>query len=76
MRPAGGDFKAPVTVSLSSSEPGAEIRYTLDGSTPGPNDPVYEKPIRVDGPTVVRARVYKEGLTRSIVVQDAYLVEH
>lgn len=72
--PAGGDFKKPVTVSLSSGAPGAEIRYTLDGSTPGPDDPIYSKPLRIDGPTVVRARTYKEGLTRSIVVQQTYLV--
>jgi uncharacterized repeat protein (TIGR03806 family) len=75
MQPAEGEFKAPVTVSLSSREPGAQIRYTLDGSAPGLNDPIYEKPIRIDGPTVVRARVYKKGLTRSIVVQQIYQVE-
>jgi uncharacterized repeat protein (TIGR03806 family) len=75
IQPAGGDFKTPVTVALSSSEPGAEIRYTLDGSAPGTDDPVYDKPIRIEGPTVVRARAYKEGLTRSIVVQQTYLVQ-
>ena len=75
MHPAGGQFKAPVTVSLSSSEPGAEIRYTLDGSAPGLTDPIYEEPIRIEGPTVVRARAYKNGLTRSIVVQQVYVVE-
>ncbi len=75
MKPDGGDFKEPVMVSLASSEPGAEIRYTLDGSTPGPNDPLYEKPIRIDGPSVVRARAYKEGLTRSIVVQQVFVAD-
>ena len=74
MLPAGGEFKAPVTVALSSGEPGAQIRYTLDGSVPGPDDPIYAKPIRIDGPTVLRARAYKDGLTRSIVVQQTYLV--
>jgi len=75
MLPAGGDFKAAVNVTLSSATPGAEIRYTLDGSVPGPSDPLYDKPIRLDGPTVVRARAYKDGLTRSIVVQQTYVVE-
>ena len=73
--PDGGDFKAPITVALSASEPGAEIRYTLDGSTPGPDDLLYKGPIKVDGPTVVRARTYKDGLTRSVVVQQTYVVE-
>ena len=75
MQPAGGEFKTPVTVALSANEPGAEIRYTLDGSVPGPTDPVYDKPIRIEGPTVLRARAYKDGLTRSVVVQQTYLVE-
>ena len=36
MTPAGGNFDHAVSVMLASSEPGAEIRYTLDGSAPGP----------------------------------------
>jgi uncharacterized repeat protein (TIGR03806 family) len=72
--PAGGHFDHPVTVTLTSSEPGADIRYTLDGSVPGPKDFRYEGPIRIDGPTTLRARAYKEGLTRSVVAQQTYLV--
>jgi hypothetical protein len=72
--PAGGSFAAPVTVSLSSSAAGAEIRYTLDGSAPGPNDARYDGPIQIDGPTVLRARAYKNGLTRSVISQQTYLV--
>lgn len=75
IRPAGGEFKAPVAVSLASSEPGSEIHYTLDGSVPGPADPVYAGPIRLEGPAVVRARAYKNGLTRSIVAEQTYLVD-
>jgi uncharacterized repeat protein (TIGR03806 family) len=74
IQPAGGSFNNPVSVSLSSSEPGAEIRYTLDGSAPGPSDARYEGPIRIEGPTVLRARAYKEGLTRSVIVQQTYVV--
>ena len=72
--PAGGSFEHPVTVTLASGEPGAEIRYTLDGSVPGPSDARYEKPLRIDGPTTLRARAYKEGLTRSVIAQQTYLV--
>jgi uncharacterized repeat protein (TIGR03806 family) len=73
-QPAGGDFKSPVSVSLSSSEPGAEIRYTLDGSAPGPSDARYEGPIRIEGPAVLRARAYKDVLTRSVSVQQTFVV--
>jgi uncharacterized repeat protein (TIGR03806 family) len=74
MSPAGGNFDAPVDVSLTDIEPGAEIHYTLDGSVPVPSDMRYEKPIRLTGPTVVRARAYKDGFTRSITTQEVFIV--
>ncbi len=74
LSPSGGEFKKAVTVTLAA-EPGAEIRYTLDGSVPGPTDPIYDKPLVVDGPATVRARAYKNGLTRSIVTQQTYVVD-
>jgi uncharacterized repeat protein (TIGR03806 family) len=72
--PAGGEFKAGVTIRLANAEPGSQIHYTVDGSAPGPTDPVYGQPFRIDGPTVVRARAYKDGLTRSIIAQQTYIV--
>ena len=72
--PAGGEFKGPVTVTMSSKDAGAEIRYTLDGSAPGASDALYTGPIRVEGPTVLRARAYKEGYTRSVIAQQTYVI--
>lgn len=74
LSPAGGEFKKPTAVTLASRDAGAQIHYTIDGSEPGANDPVYQKPIRIDGPTVLRARAIKGGMTSSIVVQDTYIV--
>jgi mono/diheme cytochrome c family protein len=74
MAPAGGTFAGPVEVVLSTSEPGAEIRYTLDGSTPGPSDARYERPVKLTGPAVLRARAYKDGFTRSITVQEVFII--
>lgn len=74
MAPAGGTFGGPVEVSLTEREPGADIRYTLDGSVPGPSDTRYEKPIELTGPAVLRARAYKDGFTRSITTQQVFIV--
>jgi len=74
MSPAGGTFKGSVEIALSEREPGADIHYTLDGSVPGPSDKRYEKPIKLDGPTVLRARAYKDGFTHSITVQEVFIV--
>ncbi|MEJ1964992.1 MAG: chitobiase/beta-hexosaminidase C-terminal domain-containing protein [Gammaproteobacteria bacterium] len=46
----------------------------MDGSVPGPGDTRYEGPIRIDGPTTLRARAYKEGFTRSVIALQTYLV--
>jgi uncharacterized repeat protein (TIGR03806 family) len=71
--PAGGSFNGSVEVTLASPEPDAEIRYTLDGSAPGASDKRYDRPIRLDAPATVRARVVKEGLTRSIIAQETFI---
>ncbi len=64
----------PIDVTLAEPEPGAQIRYTLDGSVPGPSDPLYDKPIKLTGPAVLRTRAYKEGFTRSIINQEVFIV--
>ncbi|HEX3836756.1 MAG TPA: chitobiase/beta-hexosaminidase C-terminal domain-containing protein [Steroidobacteraceae bacterium] len=72
--PDGGTFGKAVTVRITSPDPGAQIRYTEDGSVPGPQDMLYSSPISVSGPTVVRARTYKDGMTRSITAESVFII--
>lgn len=72
--PAGGNFNGPVTVTIAAPDAGAAIHYTTDGSAPGESDPLYQGPVEIDGPTVVRARAYKDGYTRSIISQQIYVI--
>jgi mono/diheme cytochrome c family protein len=72
--PQGGTYGQPVEISLTAGEPSAEIRYTLDGSVPGTSDMLYEKPIRLSGPAVLRARAFKQGFTRSITAQEVFII--
>jgi uncharacterized repeat protein (TIGR03806 family) len=72
--PLGGTYDGPLEITLRENESNADIRYTLDGSAPGPADKRYEKPIKLTGPAVVRARAYKDGFTRSITAQEAYAI--
>ncbi|MGB6355964.1 MAG: chitobiase/beta-hexosaminidase C-terminal domain-containing protein [Steroidobacteraceae bacterium] len=74
MSPQGGTFGGPVEITMSEREPGADIRYTLDGSVPGPSDMLYSQPIKLTDPAVVRARAYKDGFTRSITAQQVFIV--
>jgi mono/diheme cytochrome c family protein len=72
--PAGGTYDHTVEVTLQDSEPGADIRYTLDGSVPSTSDAHYDQPLKITGPTVLRARAFKPGYTRSITTQEAFIV--
>jgi uncharacterized repeat protein (TIGR03806 family) len=74
MSKAGGTFSAPVEVALQDAEPGADIRYTVDGSDPEASDSRYEAPIKLADTTILRARAYKDGFTRSITSQEVYVV--
>jgi len=71
--PRGGNFTNLVEVTLQS-EPGATIRYTVDGTVPTTSDLLYKKPIRLTSPTILRARAFKPGCTKSISTQEIFLV--
>ncbi|MGC1321851.1 MAG: chitobiase/beta-hexosaminidase C-terminal domain-containing protein [Candidatus Udaeobacter sp.] len=71
--PRGGNLKLPVEVILKS-EPGATIRYTVDGTVPTASDLLYEKPVWLTGPTILRAKAFKPGFTDSITAQEIFLV--
>jgi uncharacterized repeat protein (TIGR03806 family) len=70
----GGEYRKAVRVVLRHTDGGALIHYTLDGSSPGKSSPVYQGPIELTEPATMRARAYKDGATRSIIVQETFIV--
>ena len=58
-------FDAPMTITLSSPTPKADIRYTLDGSTPTETSTLYKKPFVIKGSTYVKAKAFKKDATPS-----------
>lgn len=71
--PRGGNFGKPMEVTLQSV-PGATIRYTLDGTVPTKSDLLYERPVLVNSPTILRAKAFKSGFKKSITVQEIFIV--
>jgi len=69
-----GSYPKPIDVTLAVGEPGAEIRYTLDGSIPAASDPLYALPLRLTNSTTVRAKAFKKGWTRSITAQETFII--
>ena len=73
LSPPGGFYGSAQAVTLSAA-PGATIRYTIDGSRPTANSPVYSVPIAVNGPTAVRARAFAADSLPSPAATSTYLV--
>src|SRR5690349_1409808 len=68
--PSGGIFTSNVSVSLATT--GKEIRYTLDGTEPGTNSPVYTAPLTFSNSVLLKARAITVDSTLSETVAEAY----
>jgi hypothetical protein len=72
--PPGGFYTGNQSVSLSTTEGGAQIRYTTDGSIPTATSSLYTGPIAVTTPTVVRARSFVTNKLDSLTASHTYLI--
>ena len=71
----GGLKDEAVSVELSAAQ-GARIYYTLDSSAPDETDTLYTgEPIAVSQTTVLRTRVYQDGLLPSYVDTQTYFYD-
>ncbi|MES2708396.1 MAG: lamin tail domain-containing protein [Verrucomicrobiota bacterium] len=74
-----GFLNAPASVTVTVDTPGAEIRYTLDGSEPGPASPLLTAPLPLATTTVLRVRGFKAGMvpantdTRTWIFPSAWI---
>ncbi len=58
-------FLNDVDIAFGTATEGAEIRYTLDGSEPTKESPVYGKPFNLKLTTQIKAIGFKEGFSPS-----------
>jgi len=73
--PAPGTYAAPQSVSLSTTTPGATIRYTTDGTIPSvSNGMTYSGPFDVSASTTVRAVAIMAGLADSTISAASYVI--
>lgn len=55
-------FEQPITVTLTAPfQPGAEIRYTVDGTQPTASSILYSKPLAFAETTHLRALAFRDG---------------
>ncbi|MES1241755.1 MAG: DUF1800 family protein [Acidobacteriota bacterium] len=73
--PPPGTSPGDQLVTLVTSTPGAQIRYTTNGSTPtSTTGTLYSGPFTLTSTTTLKAIAYKSGLADSSVVQGAYTI--
>lgn len=58
-------FETSTSVTMSA-ESGAEIHYTVDGTTPSSASPLYSGAITLNATTTVKAIAIKDGVTSSV----------
>jgi len=69
-------FNAPMTITISSVTPGAELRYTLDGSEPTESSLLYKRPFKISSSTIVSVRAFKKGFAPSFVTRNHYSFDY
>ena len=72
--PYGTSTTGPVNVSISSATSGATLRYTVNGSDPTANSPIYSGTITLTASATVKAKAFKSGMTDSATASASYSI--
>lgn len=75
--PLPGTYASAQTVTITAINPpaGAEIRYTLDGSTPTETSTLYSASFSLNEPRTVQARVFAAGYFPSQVASATFYID-
>ncbi len=71
---ASGFYPASASVTITTPQAGATIRYTLDGAPPTQASALYSGPLTLGATRVLRAAAFAPGRTPSAVVSRTYFV--
>ncbi len=70
----GGFYTTAQPLQITAAQPGAEIRFTFDGTTPTRNSPLFPGSFNINRNYVIKARVYEAGKLPGKVVTHSYFI--
>jgi hypothetical protein len=73
--PTGGIYSGAQQVTIGDSLSGANLYYTLDGSTPTANSTLYTGPVTISQSSTLNAVAFATGYTSSGVATAAYVIQ-
>lgn len=72
--PDAGSYTSAQKVVIASTTPDATIRYTTDGTDPGPLSPVFTQGVLLGATTTLKAKTFKLGMTASATATAVYTI--
>jgi hypothetical protein len=69
-----GVYSGPIDLQIEPPDFFSDVRYSLDGSVPGPESKRYTEPLRLAKPVVIRARSFHNGHLPGPVITASYLI--
>ena len=74
--PSTDSYTDVVSASITCDTEDATIHYTIDGSDPTENDPVFQSgsAITISNTTTLKARAFKDGFISSTIVTATYTI--
>lgn len=72
--PSAGSYESSVSIAMSSTQPGATIRYTTNGTIPTSASPGYVAPIVLESTSTVKAKAFHPDYTTSPEASVAYTI--
>ncbi|MDD4309290.1 MAG: chitobiase/beta-hexosaminidase C-terminal domain-containing protein, partial [Candidatus Cloacimonetes bacterium] len=66
--PPAGDYEEAIDVVIASSTPGAQVRYTTDGSEPDATSELFTSPLHIDQDIIIKAKAFLLDWTPSTTV--------
>lgn len=75
IKPASGTFTERASIVIVHDLPDVEIRYTVDGSEPTKDSPLYTDAFEITKDTIVIAKAFKEKTIESDKTSESYKIE-